>query len=601
LRVSNGNDLKKTEKNEQNSICYFKWAPVRVNHDAVSNSDMWIGDLFGEYIYASQQNLGGVAVILTVDLVHRIGEYGFPDICSANDCSGGDYSCIFSTAITAATDKNKPRRVIKDAAHVDMDLMGISTVVHFITPLQRKQLGREQINKINKGSNVKILNSYKTNYYPKVLSSLKQRGVEVLASLPDATANWRRINSPPVSSLPDNGWYKIGELEFSSANSVPFETTENLIDASTSNIGTLLHSQHCILYIYKVFGNNYFLFISLGQSVESNGFAAKQLPTYSTDMSELFLSSIIERKSNSNQLFVTTFIFSPRLNLESHLVSIENNQLSEFIKYRKKSRQTKYGAYAGRRIESTIFYCKIKHSDSSSSYVTTGHFMPNGLTTDANANGLLDVLRCPLQELQNGYRKHLESDELLQVEIISGIRTNLPLVSFTIPWKSRRTGYMLYSPPQASTFNAWKGLHDISRGADSMKSESSAFMKQEKHDDLFMCVPGMESPIDRRILPLYTEFIEHHTQLGVDHMFIVASLTWTGPNMKRLLRSLKTYIDEGSLTVTSHAAGIAESDLTYSFNGISLYRDPFKVMFTNMCLYYAKGSADYVGIWDFGG
>ena len=39
--------------------------------------------------------------------------------------------------------------------------------------------------------------------------------------------------------------------------------------------------------------------------------------------------------------------------------------------------------------------------------------------------------------------------------------------------------------------------------------------------------------------------------------------------------------------------------LYHSFGGIKWDRDNVKIFHVNMCTYYSKGAADYVGVWDF--
>ena len=248
---ANTGSYSKNTKNED--VCYLKWVPVRINRDRVPNSDTWIGDLFGEYIYVSQQSPGGSAVILTVNTVGHIGEYGIPEVCSVESCSSGDSSCLLSESVDVAIDNYKPsmRQEVSNAVHVDMDHMGIANIFHYITPLQRKQSGREPANKLDKGKTTKIVNSYRAVYYPNVIRLLKQRGVEVLASLPDATSDWRRINYQAYSGMSENGWFQIDKLEFNTANSVPFETTDNFIsDASNDRTGRF---SLCIISISEVY------------------------------------------------------------------------------------------------------------------------------------------------------------------------------------------------------------------------------------------------------------------------------------------------------------------------------------------------------------
>jgi hypothetical protein len=80
--------------------------------------------------------------------------------------------------------------------------------------------------------------------------------------------------------------------------------------------------------------------------------------------------------------------------------------------------------------------------------------MPNRLTKDSNANRRLDILRCRMEDSEYAYRFLAKSpDASVYVEILRG---ETSLINFTVPWDTRRTGYLMSSPPSASRFDAWK-------------------------------------------------------------------------------------------------------------------------------------------------
>lgn len=102
------------------------------------------------------------------------------------------------------------------------------------------------------------------------------------------------------------------------------------------------------------------------------------------------------------------------------------------------------------------------------------------------------------------------------------------------------------------------------------------------------CVPGLQSLPDKSQLSLYLEFIEHHLQLGVSHIFIVTALSWYSPHMTLLLRILEVYIEQGFVSVQS--SSFDGYDLVDSFGGLQLHRDNLKIFYVNMCTYFNKGS-----------
>eukprot|EP01036_Dinobryon_divergens_P038993 gene38993-51282_t len=194
-----------------------------------------------------------------------------------------------------------------------------------------------------------------------------------------------------------------------------------------------------------------------------------------------------------------------------------------------------------------------------------------------------------MQDTERAYRQLARTSASVSVEIL---RESVSLINFTVPWDTRRTGYMLSTPPEsgASKFDAWKGYESGSG------SGSGVLPGNAGGDRLHMCVPGLESAPNRQDLPLYLEFVQHHLLLGVDHMFLVNTFGWDSIHMKRFVQMFHSFIDEGTVSVASQAGdGI---DNVYSLKGLMLYRDNVKIFYVNMCLYLSKGTADYVAIWD---
>ena len=174
---------------------------------------------------------------------------------------------------------------------------------------------------------------------------------------------------------------------------------------------------------------------------------------------------------------------------------------------------------SGRRTQPEPFRCIIRHVQGGKGYPVYALSMPNNLSPDSNANRRVDVLRCPLRETsQPAGSTHIF------IEIMRG---DVSLINFTIPWVSRRTGYLLESPKYASNFDFWK----------------------QSGDYLHVCVPGFDTPPTARRLALLTEFIQHHLLLGVDHFYFPVTISWDSQHMAVLLRVLKSYIDAGNLMI----------------------------------------------------
>lgn len=80
--------------------------------------------------------------------------------------------------------------------------------------------------------------------------------------------------------------------------------------------------------------------------------------------------------------------------------------------------------------------------------------------------------------------------------------------------------------------------------------------------------------LNLQYLPVLLEFIQHHLNIGVTHIFLTMPFPWHGAVMTQYARILKSYIDEGSVSLTSH---LDNSNLQlYSVMGMTLQRDNMK-------------------------
>ena len=136
--------------------------------------------------------------------------------------------------------------------------------------------------------------------------------------------------------------------------------------------------------------------------------------------------------------------------------------------------------------------------------------MPNRMTTDINANGRLDIMRCKMTDAQQAYMKLARSEHDMTVEIL---REDLSLIKFSVPWSTRIQSRYLDHPndpspigdrsefkdestldnPKGSSTNPWASKFDPWMG---FNKSTPGGWKREK---LFMCVPGLESPPTRKV------------------------------------------------------------------------------------------------------
>jgi hypothetical protein len=316
-------------------------------------------------------------------------------------------------------------------------------------------------------------------------------------------------------------------------------------------------------------------------------FEKSGLPAFAADESEFLFSSVIERASSSWSLHLTIFMLSHHM-LQPMEIATGIEKVHPFMKetWRRaanKVRSTKY-SNSGFRIMSEPMFCRIANSATGVSYVVEGAFIPNRLAADSNSNRRMDIFRCRMQQAEESYNRLAGTGEKVYVEILRG---ETSLLNFTVPWSSRRTGFLLSSPPAATKLNAWKGYNI------SIKSEKPAVAAQDK---LHICVPGTKQLPSRRSMSYFLEFVSHHLLLGADHIHLPIALSWSSENMAVFVRIFHSYIEEGKLSIYSQAGdGL---DMILSIGGLSWHRVAMKIFQTNMCLYLAKGTADYVAVLD---
>ena len=264
------------------------------------------------------------------------------------------------------------------------------------------------------------------------------------------------------------------------------------------------------------------------------------LPSFALDESEFAIGSIIERSGKSWNLYLTTFmlchsILEPSAG-QSAVKKVHPVMKDTWHRVMSKFRNVRYHQSGARRIEldSEMIYCKIAHSSTSVPYIVAGEFMPNRLTSDPNANGLLDILRCPMKDSEKAH-KFINSNQSLSVEIIRG---NISIFSYHVPWRSRRTGFLLSVPKAASLLDSWKGSDSL--------TNNEKVPNREKMDKLHICVSATSQAPTKDSLPLYLEFISHHLLIGASHIHLPVPFGWNSIEMRKFVTIFQSYIQEGT-------------------------------------------------------
>ena len=76
-------------------------------------------------------------------------------------------------------------------------------------------------------------------------------------------------------------------------------------------------------------------------------------------------------------------------------------------------------------------------------------------------------------------------------------------------------------------------------------------------------------------MPAYLEFVQHHLLMGASHVFLTAPFTWGGKIMTSLQRILRPFIEDGTVSMNSHADD--DVDSLYSVRGADFSRDNVKI------------------------
>ena len=302
-----------------------------------------------------------------------------------------------------------------------------------------------------------------------------------------------------------------------------------------------------------------------------------ELPNFAKGYSEFLLGAMIERISNSYDLFLTSFFLCHKLlDLKDSL--FHPDAVNYWRSMRKFNVVTEYSRGGLRAAPPTIL-CRIRNYVGGQAYIVNAMLVGNSLSPDNNSNRLLDIFRCPMQGTYNAYMELAGSDKYVEVEILKG---NMSIIKFLVPWKSRKVGFMLSDPPEASRFNPWKGFNRSHPGV-------------WTHDKIHMSAAGWMDVPRKSTLPYLLEFIQHHLLLGFSHVYMSTKFHWKSPHMNKLLRVLKSFIDEGFLSVTSFAGDILDG--VFSMGGMHWStRDRLdipKIIYVVMCIYYARGVTDY--------
>ena len=258
------------------------------------------------------------------------------------------------------------------------------------------------------------------------------------------------------------------------------------------------------------------------------------LPSFSVHHEEYALGAIIERVSDSFDLYSTVFLLCHQLKLPSDKRRKNSLLFPSWTTAVTNFEETEYHP-SGIRSKASKFTCRIRHTAGGPSYKVDGQFVPRGITSTYEGDLHLDILRCKMQDTENAYMQLAGSSEELDIEIFEDDKS---LIHFKIPWLSRTTANNRVEPAtnHNSTLIAWRGFNKSAPGV-------------WNNDKIHLCVPEWSDSPNKVTLPPLLEFLQHHLLIGVSHIYM--SFRPKGNEKEVLSNFLDGFISEGSLTVNT--------------------------------------------------
>ena len=83
---------------------------------------------------------------------------------------------------------------------------------------------------------------------------------------------------------------------------------------------------------------------------------------------------------------------------------------------------------------------------------------------------------------------------------------------------------------------------------------------------------------------MFLEFIQHHLLLGVSHLFLTLPFVWDGKHLPQYMRILRSFIEDGTVSITSHADN--ELEHVYNVKKLAIHRDTIKTYQVRLELLY---------------
>jgi hypothetical protein len=346
----------------------------------------------------------------------------------------------------------------------------------------------------------------------------------------------------------------------------------------------------------------------IDQSTTIHSTISDRLPSFTIDNSDYLFGAILVKHTMTSGLTLTMFALS-RTSLRNRKGP---NRIHENAEERWREMESHHGIPRGAKKSDTIFCAIAPSGQLDHTYIVeSSHFTSTNMT-DESANEMIDIIQCPMRERRSQFNLPELSQQLVFVRLF---RRSYPtgaevaLLNFTIPWKTRRTGYMLSVPPHDpftphdhdphqtpppqppvwpapihSSFNSWEGLPLPNNPVPNPSFYLSVTLS---NDRLTAHLMGSASPPSISSAAHLLEFIYHHLSIGFKHIFLSVKYSFGSARMRTLLLVLRHAIEVGSVTVVSQSSdGI---DGTSSTDGMTWTESFLRNYHHTVCYYLLKG------------
>jgi hypothetical protein len=359
------------------------------------------------------------------------------------------------------------------------------------------------------------------------------------------------------------------------------------------------------------------------------------LPLFADDFSELAVAAVVERNFESLDLYLVIFLMGhkafhdmpqrPFLMINSSLLTARAKSSTSLGSHQINSWRHAASTWdPNRRVSlgDSKMNCRLRNNiedldsdyiniGNSSEYLSKAHWLPSYLTADPGYNRNIDILRCKLRGgtiihralllNRKAFNRKVLSVELLREEDSSSLKL---LMTFSVPWRTRRTGYGFDIMQKNSRWDAWGGSLSYYQSNKSLRSSvdmsNTNILSSKSHSAgrhrkgiVYACLSTIRPLEPFRMdtgLPMLLENIEHNIRLGFNHIFV--SLYLDGGaysiHMQRYRIALDGYIRSGLVSIISMALHMPGFDDVSGFFGVQLVDDYARWINQLQCLYLSK-------------